>query len=176
MTPRIGVYPGTFDPPTNGHFDIISRAARMVDRLVIGVSISAGKAPMFALDERVQMVSAEVGPIAARNGTHIEVKPFESLLLHFVKAEGANLIFRGLRAVSDFDYEFQMTGMNAKLDPDVETVFLMASERHQFLASRLIKEIAVLDGDVSPFLPAHVNELLMARIRARSATRSRGNP
>jgi pantetheine-phosphate adenylyltransferase len=176
MSPRIGVYPGTFDPPTNGHFDIIARAARMVDRLVIGVSISAGKGPMFALDERVQMVEAEVGPIAERNDTHIEVKPFDSLLLNFVRAEGAKLIFRGLRAVSDFDYEFQMTGMNAKLDPEVETVFLMASERHQFLASRLIKEIAMLDGDVSPFLPPRVNERLLARIKARHATQSRGTP
>jgi len=168
MTRRVGVYPGTFDPPTNGHFDIIARAARLVDRLVVGVSISAGKGPMFSLEERVEMVRAEVGVIGERNGMHIEVKPFDTLLLRFVRAEGARLIFRGLRALSDFDYEFQMTGMNAKLDPDVETVFLMTSEKHQFIASRLIKEIAALDGDVSPFLPPRVNERLLARIRARS--------
>jgi pantetheine-phosphate adenylyltransferase len=168
MTRRVGVYPGTFDPPTNGHFDIIARAARLVDRLVVGVSISAGKGPMFSLEERVDMVRAEVGAIGERNGSHIEVKPFDTLLLRFVRAEGARLIFRGLRALSDFDYEFQMTGMNANLDPEVETVFLMTSEKHQFIASRLIKEIAALDGDVSPFLPPRVNERLLARIRARS--------
>jgi len=168
MTERIGIYPGTFDPPTNGHLDIIARAARLVDRLVIGVAINAGKGPMFALQERVDMVLAEVGPIAERNGTHIEAKPFSSLLLHFARAEGARLIIRGLRALSDFDYEFQMTGMNARLDPEVETVFLMASEKHQFIASRLIKEIAMLDGDVSPFLPPRVHERLLARLKATS--------
>jgi pantetheine-phosphate adenylyltransferase len=168
MSERIGIYPGTFDPPTNGHLDIIARAARLVDRLVIGVAINAGKGPMFALEERVEMVQAEIGPIAERNGTRIEVKPFSSLLLHFARAEEARLIIRGLRALSDFDYEFQMTGMNARLDPEVETVFLMASERHQFIASRLIKEIAMLNGDVSPFLPPRVNERLLARIKATS--------
>lgn len=165
MSGRVGIYPGTFDPPTNGHFDIIARAARLVDRLVIGVSVSAGKGPLFALEERVEMVRAEIGAIAERNGTAIEVKPFDSLLVHFARVEGASVIFRGLRAVSDFDYEFQMTGMNAKLDPGVETVFLMASERHQFIASRLIKEIASLAGDVSPFLPPRVNERLLARMK-----------
>lgn len=168
MSERIGIYPGTFDPPTNGHLDIIARAARLVDRLVIGVAINAGKGPMFALEERVEMVQAEIGPIAERNGTQIEVKPFSSLLLHFARAEGARLIIRGLRALSDFDYEFQMTGMNARLDAEVETVFLMASERHQFIASRLIKEIAMLNGDVSPFLPPRVNQRLLARIKATS--------
>lgn len=168
MSDRIGIYPGTFDPPTNGHLDIIARAARLVDRLVIGVAINAGKGPMFALKERVEMVQAEIGPIAERNGTQIEVKPFSSLLLHFARAEGARLIIRGLRALSDFDYEFQMTGMNARLDAEVETVFLMASERHQFIASRLIKEIAMLNGDVSPFLPPRVNQRLLARIKATS--------
>ncbi|MCC7281115.1 MAG: pantetheine-phosphate adenylyltransferase [Acetobacteraceae bacterium] len=168
MSLRIGIYPGTFDPPTNGHLDIITRAARLVDRLVIGVAINPGKGPMFSLEERAAMVRAEIGPIAERNGTHIEVKPFSSLLLHFARAEGANLIIRGLRALSDFDYEFQMTGMNARLDPEVETVFLMASEKHQFIASRLIKEIALLDGDVSPFMPPSVHERLLARIKATS--------
>jgi pantetheine-phosphate adenylyltransferase len=175
VSARIGVYPGTFDPPTNGHFDVIGRAARLVDRLVVGVSVSAGKSPTFSLAERVAMVEEEVGAIAARNGTEIIVKPFETLLLHFVRGEGARLIFRGLRAVSDFDYEFQMTGMNARLDAEVETVFLMASEKHQFIASRLIKEIAALDGDVTPFLPPRVHERLVARIAAgRKGTGPRG--
>jgi pantetheine-phosphate adenylyltransferase len=167
MSPRIGVYPGTFDPPTNGHFDVIARAARLVDRLVVGVSVSAGKGPMFSLAERTAMVDDELAPIAAANGTEIVVVPFESLLLDFVRAQGARIIIRGLRAVSDFDYEFQMTGMNARLDPSVETVFLMASDKHQFIASRLIKEIAMLDGDVSPFVPPRVLARLVARIAER---------
>lgn len=167
MTARVGVYPGTFDPLTNGHLDVIARAARLVDRLVIGVAANAGKGPMFTLEERVEMVAAELAPIARRNGTAIEVKSFDSLLIHFVRAEGARQIIRGLRAVTDFDYEFQMTGMNARLDPEVETVFLMASERHQFIASRLVKEIAILAGDVSSFLPPSVNQRLLARIRDR---------
>ncbi len=168
MTMRVGVYPGTFDPPTNGHLDVIGRATRLVDKLVIGVAVNVGKSPMFTLEERVEMVEAELAPITARNGTVIEVKPFDSLLMHFVRAQGARLIVRGLRAVTDFDYEFQMTGMNARLDPEVETVFLMASERHQFIASRLVKEIAMLRGDVSSFLPSRVNERLLARIAARA--------
>lgn len=172
MSVRVGIYPGTFDPPTNGHLDIIARAAQLVDRLVIGVAINAGKGPMFSLDERVDMVRGEVGAVAARNGTRIEVKPFDSLLVHFARAEGARVIIRGLRALSDFDYEFQMTGMNTRLDPDVETVFLMASEKHQFIASRLIKEIAMLDGDVSPFLPPRVHERLLARIGKASGGRA----
>lgn len=172
MSRRIGVYPGTFDPPTNGHFDVIARAARLVDRLVVGVSVSAGKGPMFTLAERATMVEDELAPIAAANGTEIVVKPFESLLMHFVRAERARIIIRGLRAVSDFDYEFQMTGMNARIDPSVETVFLMASDKHQFIASRLIKEIALLDGDVSPFVPPRVLARLSARIRERKEGRT----
>ncbi len=166
MTGRVGVYPGTFDPPTNGHLDIIARAARLVDSLVIGVAVNAGKGPLFSLEERVEMVEAELAPIASRNSTVITVKPFDSLLMHFVREQGARMIIRGLRAVTDFDYEFQMTGMNARLDPEVETVFLMASERHQFIAARLVKEIAMLRGDVSSFLPARVNARLQARLLA----------
>jgi pantetheine-phosphate adenylyltransferase len=162
--PRVGVYPGTFDPVTNGHVDIIRRAARLLDTLVVGVAVSAGKGPMFALPERIAMVEHEVAGIASANGTRILVRPVDKLLVHFVRTVGANVIIRGLRAVSDFDYEFQMVGMNARLDPEVDTVFLMASEKHQFIASRLVKEIAMLDGDITQFVPTSVHARLLARI------------
>jgi pantetheine-phosphate adenylyltransferase len=154
--PRIGVYPGTFDPPTLGHLDIVRRALKVVDTLIVAVAINAGKDPMFAVDDRVAMVeeaiAAQDGAIAGR----IEVKPFRSLLVHFTLEQGARVIIRGLRAVSDFEYEFQMTGINARLAPEVETVFLMASERIQFISSRLVKEIFLLGGDVSQFVPDNV--------------------
>ena len=163
--PRVGVYPGTFDPVTNGHLDIIGRAARLVDRLVVGVAINTGKSPMFGLDERVELVVAEVAVLAARTGTVIEVVGFECLLIDFARQHGAALIVRGLRAVSDFDYEFQMAGMNYRLDSGVETVFLMASERHQFISSRFVKEIARLGGDISSFVPPLVLERTLSRCR-----------
>lgn len=153
---RVGVYPGTFDPITNGHIDIIRRASRMVDRLVVGVAVNAGKGPLFSLDERVEMVRDEIAALnddrAANGAGLIEVRPFDSLLMQFAEHNGASCIIRGLRAVSDFDYEFQMAGMNARLNPDVEIVFLMASEHHQFIASRLVKEIAALGGDITSFV------------------------
>ncbi len=149
---RVGVYPGTFDPITNGHMDVIRRGARVLDRLVIGVAVNAGKGPLFSLDERVEMVRDEVAIIDDDRIGTIEVKPFNSLLMHFAEAEDAQCILRGLRAVSDFDYEFQMAGMNARLNPDIEILFLMASERNQFIASRLVKEIAALGGDISSFV------------------------
>jgi pantetheine-phosphate adenylyltransferase len=161
--PRVGVYPGTFDPLTNGHLDIVARATRLVHRLVIGVAVNIGKEPIFPLDERVDLVSAETADIAARNGCVIEVRPFEGLLVAFARDVGASLVVRGLRAVADFDYEFQMAGMNYRMAPDIETVFLMASERHQFIASRLVKEVAALGGDISSFVPA----LTLARTLAR---------
>ena len=151
---RIGLYPGTFEPVTNGHVDIIGRAARLMDKLVIGVSISTGKGPLFSLEERVELVQAETREIAKRNGTIIEVVSFEGLLIDFARKLGACMIVRGLRAVSDFDFEFQMAGMNYRMAPDIETVFLMASERHQFIASRLVKEVAILGGDITSFVPA----------------------
>ena len=160
-----GIYPGTFDPVTNGHIDIISRAARILDRLVIGVAANVGKGPLFPLEERVELVRAEVAPIAARTGTVIEVTSFASLLIDFARATGATVIVRGLRAVSDFDYEFQMAGMNYRLDHEVETVFLMASETHQFISSRFVKEIARLGGDISTFVPALTLERTLARVR-----------
>jgi pantetheine-phosphate adenylyltransferase len=160
---RVGLYPGTFDPVTNGHIDVITRAARLMDRLVVGVSISTGKGPLFTLEERVELVTAEIAAIGPQNGTVIEVQPFQGLLIDFARKLGAVMIVRGLRAVSDFDYEFQMAGMNYRMAPDIETVFLMASERHQFIASRLVKEVAALGGDIASFVPA----LTLARTLAR---------
>jgi pantetheine-phosphate adenylyltransferase len=163
---RIALYPGTFDPITNGHIDIIGRAARVCDRLVIGVAVNIGKAPLFPLEERVALVEAECQAVGAKNGTAIEVRPFSGLLIAFAKQLGAGMLVRGLRAVADFDYEFAMAGMNARLAPDVETVFLMASERHQFISSRLVKEIALLGGDISSFVPPLALERTLARVRA----------
>ena len=145
---RIGVYPGTFDPLTLGHVDIIERAAKLVDKLVVGVAINAAKHPMFTLEERTEMVRFETERIAARHKVVIEVESFAGLLVDFAKNHGAEIIVRGLRAVSDFEYEFQMVGMNQRLDPDIETVFLMADPRHQAIASRLVKEIAEMGGDI----------------------------
>ncbi len=164
-TPRIGVYPGTFDPVTNGHLDVIGRAARLLDRLVVGVAVNSGKAPLFPLEERVELVEAEVAAIASRNGTLIEVRPFEGLLIEFARETGAGMIVRGLRAVSDFDFEFQMAGMNYRMAPDIETVFLMASERHQFIASRLVKEVAAMGGDISSFVPPLTLTRTLQRLR-----------
>ena len=134
MPERVGVYPGTFDPITNGHLDIMGRAARLLDRLVIGVAESVTKGPLFTLDERVALVRAESEPIARRTGTAIEIVSFSGLLVTFARNVGARVIVRGLRAVTDFDYEFQMAGMNYRLDPAIDIVFLMASEGHQFIS------------------------------------------
>ncbi|WP_428487847.1 pantetheine-phosphate adenylyltransferase [Rhodopila sp.] len=162
---RIGLYPGTFDPVTNGHLDVIGRAARLLDKLVVGVAISTGKDPLFTLDERVELVTAEIAAIASRNGMVIEVIPFDTLLVDFARKVGASMIVRGLRAVSDFDYEIQMAGMNYRMAPDVETVFLMASETHQFIASRLVKEVARLGGDISSFVPPLTHRRVIQRIK-----------
>ncbi len=162
---RIGLYPGTFDPLTNGHLDIIERAAKMVDKLVIGVAINAEKSPLFSLDERVAMVQhACAGQIGA---TLIEVRAFDTLLVKFAAQVGAGTIIRGLRAVSDFEYEFQMVGMNQKLTQEIETVFLMADPTCQAIASRLVKEIARLEGDVSEFVPPEVERRLRAKFDRR---------
>lgn len=160
-----GIYPGTFDPVTNGHMDIIARAARILDRLVIGVNVNAAKGPIFPIEERMELVRAETEVIAQRTGTIIEVTSFSTLLIDFAHSVGASVIVRGLRAVSDFDYEFQMAGMNYRLDQTVETVFLMASETHQFISSRFVKEIARLGGDISSFVPALTLERTLARVR-----------
>jgi len=161
---RVGLYPGTFDPITNGHLDIISRAAKLVDRLVVGVDSNIGKGPLFAIEERAELVRAETDVIAAKAGIDIEVMPFDTLLIAFAKKIGAGMIIRGLRAVSDFDYEFQMAGMNYRLDPEIETVFLMASEHHQFISSRFVKDVAVYGGDISSFVPALTYERTLARL------------
>ncbi|MAY31341.1 MAG: pantetheine-phosphate adenylyltransferase [Rhodovulum sp.] len=157
---RIGLYPGTFDPVTLGHMDIIERASKLVDRLVIGVAINRDKGPLFSLEERVEMIKAECASI---KDTEIVVHPFENLLIDCARDVGANVIVRGLRAVADFEYEFQMVGMNRALDNTVETVFLMADARRQAIASKLVKEIARLGGDVSKFVPGAVEAQLMEK-------------
>ncbi len=160
---RTGLYPGTFDPITLGHLDIIRRACSLVDRLVIGVAINRDKGPLFDLEERVAMVEAECAPLAAKTGCEIVVHPFENLLIDCARDVNAGVIIRGLRAVADFEYEYQMVGMNRALDNSIETVFLMAEAQHQAIASKLVKEIARLDGDVSKFVTPAVNTALLAR-------------
>lgn len=160
---RIGLYPGTFDPITLGHLDIIKRACLLVDRLVIGVAINNGKGPLFSLEERVEMVESECARLSALTGVEIVVHPFETLLIDCAHDVGAQIIVRGLRAVADFEYEYQMVGMNRMLDSSVETVFLMAEAKYQPIASKLVKEIARLDGDVSRFVPPDVAARLLAR-------------
>lgn len=160
---RVGLYPGTFDPITLGHADIIKRAMILVDRLVIGVAINRDKAPLFTLEERVAMVEEECRAIAQATGGEIVVHPFENLLIDCARDVGARVIIRGLRAVADFEYEFQMVGMNRAMDDSVETVFLMADARRQAIASKLVKEIARLGGDTSKFVTPAVNRALSAR-------------
>ena len=165
---RIGLYPGTFDPVTLGHLDIINRATALVDRLVIGVAINRDKGPLFHLDERVAMIEAECAKISEKTGVEIVAHPFENLLIDCARDVGAGIIIRGLRAVADFEYEYQMVGMNRVLDDSVETVFLMAEAEHQAIASKLVKEIARLGGDVSRFVTPDVQDALAARLSRRS--------
>jgi pantetheine-phosphate adenylyltransferase len=161
---RVGLYPGTFDPITLGHIDIIRRASALVDRLVIGVAINRDKGPLFNLEERVAMIEAECAKLSEQTGTEMVVHPFENLLIKCAADVNASLIIRGLRAVADFEYEYQMVGMNRALDNSIETVFLMAEAKHQAIASKLVKEIARLDGDVSKFVTPLVNEELNKRL------------
>lgn len=160
MSERVGVYPGTFDPITLGHLDIIRRGAKLVDRLVIGVTTNASKSPMFSVAERLAMVEREVAPI----GGSISVVPFDSLLMNFAEAQGAKVIVRGLRAVADFEYEYQMAGMNQQINPRVETVFLMADVALQPIASKLVKEIALYGGEVARFVTPAVREAMLAKV------------
>ena len=169
---RIGVYPGTFDPITLGHMDIIRRAAHLVDRLVIGVTTNPSKSPMFTVEERLEMVRRETAGLPG----DVRIVSFDSLLMDFAEREGARMIIRGLRAVADFEYEFQMAGMNQQLNDDIETVFLMADVSLQPIASRLVKEIAIYGGDVSRFVPQAVAADLVDRVEriGRKGSKDRG--
>ncbi len=158
---RTGLFPGTFDPVTNGHTDLIARAVKLVDRLVIGVARNADKNPLFSLEERVQMVTEEAA--AFQNHAEVVVRPMTGLLIHFAEEVKANVIVRGLRAVSDFEYEFQMVGMNQRLNAEIETMFLMADPRHQAIASRLVKEICRLGGDIRPFVSQNIATRLQGK-------------
>jgi len=173
-TERTGVYPGSFDPITTGHIDIITRSRRLMDRLIVGVAVNTGKDPLFSFDERMAMLREELADLPDEPGLAvIDVRPIDGLLVTFAKTSGASMIVRGLRAVTDFDYEFQMAGMNARMERDIETVFLMASERHTFIASRLVKEVALLGGNFESFVPRRVGLKLadaVARRQARKAS------
>ena len=163
MTMRIALYPGTFDPITMGHVDIIRRGAALVDRLVIGVAINRDKGPLFTLEERVLMVESECAVLTKDTGCEIVVHPFENLLIDCARDVGAQTIIRGLRAVSDFEYEYQMVGMNRAMDDSIDTVFLMADAKHQAIASKLVKEIARLGGDISKFVTPDIEVALKAK-------------
>ncbi|PCK00081.1 MAG: pantetheine-phosphate adenylyltransferase [Zetaproteobacteria bacterium] len=159
-----GIYPGTFDPVTKGHLHLIRRASRVVDRLIVAVADSPKKEPLFTCKERQEMLQTDIDNLP-KKGCEIEVHSFNKLLVHFTRDVGASFIFRGLRAVSDFEYEFQMTGMNAKLDPDIETVFLMAADKWQFISSSFVKEISALDGAVDEFVTPQVAEQLKKKFK-----------
>ena len=160
---RIGLYPGTFDPVTLGHMDIVKRAVKLVDHLVIGIANNPSKTQAFTIKERIAMMRRETVPLQGKGRASISVETFDTLLIHFAHEIGANVIIRGLRAVSDFEYEFQMVGMNQRLAPEIETVFLMADPRHQAIASRLVKEIAAFGGDITPFTTPAVAAALQKR-------------
>ena len=163
MSERVGIYPGTFDPITKGHLHIIERASRLVDKLIVGVAGNPGKNPLFNIDERMDMVKTDVKNLHNQY-CPIEVVSFDNLLIHFARERKAACVFRGLRASLDFEYEFQMTGMNFRLAPDIETVFLMASDKWQFVSSSFIKEIAKLEGDISEFITPYVLQKLTEKI------------
>jgi pantetheine-phosphate adenylyltransferase len=157
---RVGVYPGTFDPVTSGHMEVVRRSLRLVDKLVIGPATNIGKGPLFSLQERIDIIKDDIADFSETDKARIQIAPFDGLLIHFAREVGASVIIRGLRAVSDFEYEIQMANMNARMEPNVETIFLMASDRHQFIASSLVKDIAKLGGDTSQFVSKKVFERL----------------
>jgi pantetheine-phosphate adenylyltransferase len=159
---KIAIYPGTFDPITFGHIDIIKRASQLFDHLIIASAKDSNKNPLFSLDERVELIQHEIANLRLEN--KVSVEKFEGLLVEFAKQKNAKIIIRGLRAVSDFEYEFQMFGMNSKLEPDIQTIFLPASENHHFIASKLVKEVARLRGDISKFVSPNVIEALNKKI------------
>ena len=159
---RVGVYPGTFDPMTKGHLHIIQRASKIVDKLIIGVASNARKGPLFTIDERIELVKTDIDNMHDKY-CEIDIRPFDNLLIDFARDMGASCIIRGLRAVSDFEFEFQMTGMNAKLNPDIETVFLMASDKWQFVSSSFVKEICSLGGDVSGVVTPNLESRMRAK-------------
>ena len=161
MTKRIALYPGTFDPLTFGHLNIIERASTLCDKLVVGVAQNSGKSPIFSLDERLSIISEQIATLQPKGGGSIEAIAFTGLLTRFADSIGATMIIRGLRAVSDFEYEFQMASMNKRLKPDMETIFLTASENQHFVASSLVKEVARFGGDVTSFVPEKVNQRLL---------------
>ena len=157
---RTGVYPGTFDPITSGHMEVVRRSLRLVDNLVIGPATNIGKGPLFSLEERIAIIKDDIAEFSEAERARIKIIPFDGLLIHFARDVGASVVIRGLRAVSDFEYEIQMANMNARMAPDLETIFLMASDRHQFIASSLVKDIARLGGDTSQFVSKKVFERL----------------
>ena len=162
---RVGVYPGTFDPVTSGHMEVVRRSLRLVDKLIIGPAINIGKGPLFSLEERVEIIRDDIQDFPEAERSRIEIVPFEGLLIHFARQVNASLIIRGLRAVSDFEYEIQMANMNARMEPGIETIFLMASDRHQFIASSLVKDIARLGGDTSQFVSKKVFQRLKDKFK-----------
>ena len=166
---RTGVYPGTFDPVTSGHMEVVRRSLKLVDRLVIGPSTNIGKGPLFSLEERIDIIKDDIADFSQADRDRVKIVPFDGLLIHFARDVGASMIIRGLRAVSDFEYEFQMAGMNRKMMPDVETVFLTPSDQYQFISSTFVREIASLGGDVSQFVSPSVRARLEDRIKSKEA-------
>src|SRR5258708_3649681 len=168
---RTGVYPGTFDPVTSGHMEVIRRSLRLVDRLVIGPATNIRKGPLFSLEERIEIIRDGIAEFSETDKARIKIVPFDGLLMHFAREVGASMIIRGLRAVSDFEYEIQMANMNARMEPNIETIFLMASDRHQFIASSLVKDIARLGGDTSQFVSKKAFERLKAKFKRSGRSR-----
>ena len=160
---QVAIYPGSFDPVTNGHLDIIQRGASLTDRLIVAVAKNAGKSPLFSIEQRIELLTNEIKSMQdkGRITSEVTVSTFSGLLIDYAQDQGASMILRGLRAVTDFEYEFQMTGMNRRMNPEIETVFLMASEKNQFIASSMVKEIANLEGDISSFVPESVAKLML---------------